>query len=128
LSNATVAVTIFVKFPKHELKRIPKEFSQDFELGYRNNEETLCLGTISDVNKHEDQQIDLLLEVRKDETPMWYLQDIINTARNKEIVFMKGEECVSKKGKITSVEIPEESENNQIVYPFFAILFSDDHS
>lgn len=118
----TIYVTIHVKFPKYQFKKIPKHFSKDLSLGYEDTGEILCLGTIVDLESEEYGEIYVALEVRKDETPLWYLKKIISEASSKEILFMKTETVVSREGIITLTQIPQKAKDSDIVYPFWAKL------
>ena len=118
----TVCVTIHGKFPKYQLKKIPKHFTKDLWLGYENTGEILCLGTIVDLESEKNGEIYVALEVRKDETPLWYLKKIVSEALNKEILFMKAKTVISREGTITLTQIPQKAKDSEIVYPFRAKL------
>ena len=120
--NVLPSVTIFVKFPKNEFEKIPRKFSKDLSLKYKNNNEYFYIGVVSDLTMQNGEKICAVLEVRKDETPLWYLEDIIKTARSKEIFFVKKNKMVARKGVMTSVDMPKAVPQAQIVYPFFAVL------
>jgi hypothetical protein len=118
-----ISVTIHVSFPKSEFN-IPSAFSDDLSLGYQGANKFFYLGVVTDMDAEKEDEVYFTLEVRKDETPVWYLKGIIASAMNKEILLLKADKCIMRRGRITSVEIPQEASKNDIVFPFSARLFA----
>ncbi|MHA1852057.1 MAG: hypothetical protein ACTSUF_00945 [Candidatus Heimdallarchaeaceae archaeon] len=124
MSKRKHEVMIFVRFPKCEFKKAPKRFIENLSLKYKDDSEFFYIGIITTLITKKDGTMRISLEVRKDETPMWYLKEIIDAASRKEVVLMKGERCLLKNGAITSVVLPKKINCNQIVDTFFAVLYS----
>jgi hypothetical protein len=118
-------VTIFVEFPRGEFKKIPLQLSKEMSLNYQKADEILCLGTITDLSHDDPLKIEVSLEVRKDETPLWYVKEIIKAAEEREILVMRNGDCLSSKGKITHSNVDKTISDDAIVTPFVAVLLSD---
>jgi hypothetical protein len=104
---------------------MPQQLSKEMSLNYQNADATLCLGTSTDLSHDDPSKIEVSLEVRKDETPLWYAKEIIKAAEGREILVMRNDDCLSSKGKITHTSLDKTVSDDAIVTPFVAVLLSD---
>lgn len=97
------AVILQIKFPCEEFDKLSISLNDNFLLRYICNKSALFLGNITSIKKETPKKIVAELEIRKDETPGWYLKEILKKAKQSEIVILKKEKVICKKGKIFKV-------------------------
>jgi hypothetical protein len=117
----TIEVVLTIRFPRIEFRKIPTAFLKDTSLQYKNGNGLFYLGEIISLEK-ENEGLLSELEVRHDETPVWYVRSIIETAHNKEIVFVEGSRVLCSGGNIEKTSLSPNAVDTEIVYPFVALI------
>lgn len=115
-------VAISVGFPQKQFKRIPTSFSRTLSINYRHNNETYAVGRITTVAIDGKDVIRISLEVRKDETPLWYLNEILASAKGREILLVKGKRILARSGTIIKTSVQPDKGASEIVHPIEVII------
>jgi len=113
---------VSIKFPKTEFSKIPKSFSGGLSLKYRYNNQILSLGRVIDLTSLSSGALLLSLEIRKDETPLWYFDSILASAKGREILLVREQKCLARHGKVSRVSTFQRIGTNDIVYPIEASI------
>ncbi len=117
-----------IRFPCENFKKFKLIHKFD-RIFYISNEKELSLGEIVDIRHHDNYYV-FDIEVRKDETPLWYLLKIIDGAKMKSICvegFSQEEEIIDitngtiiseliNGGKVSNSNLPKESIVSHIQY------------
>jgi len=96
-------VILYVKFPVIEFNKIPSCLENDFSLQYVMNNIFFYLGKITSISWESPTKIVATLEIRKNETPGWYLKDLLEKAQRNEIILAKGEKIICRQGRISEI-------------------------
>jgi hypothetical protein len=91
-------IALVVEFPAKEFSLIPSAFSIDLSIKHRTGTDLFYLGEVESLYWETPQKVVMGLEIRKDETPAWYVRDIVKEAKIEEIVLVKGSRIVCKDG------------------------------
>ena len=70
----------------------------------------------------------MTLEIRKDETPVWYLRSIIEKAKKEEIVLMTNSKMICRRGRISDIENLDSALDENIVVPLEARITPEKNS
>lgn len=113
-------IILHIEFPKKEFGRLPSVFENDFSLRYKVRENFFYLGEVDECYWHSPRRVVAVLEIRKDETPAWYLRGIVQEAQQKEIVMMEDSKTICKGGHLARIEGLDEALDEDIVIPLEA--------
>ena len=117
-------VVLRIEFPKKEFQMIPSIFTDNFSLRYRVGGSFFYLGEVISSYWQRPNKVVMTLEVRKDETPVWYLRRIIQSAQQEEILLMKNSEVVCKGGRLVETRNLEKALDSQMVEPLEAWIMA----
>jgi hypothetical protein len=98
------AVILHIDFPAKEFNLIPSAFVGDFSLRHRAGKDLFYLGEVVSIYRENPKKVIMTLEIRKDETPAWYVRDIVKKAQQEEIVIMNDSNIICKGGRLTNTE------------------------
>jgi hypothetical protein len=98
------AVVLHIEFPTKEFNLMPSAFVGDFSLRHRAGKNLFYLGEVVSVYRENPKKVIMSLEIRKDETPAWYVRDIVKKAQQEEIVIMNDSKIICKDGRLRNTE------------------------
>jgi len=118
-----VRVILEVQFPKAEYDRLPRLITRRFLLKYRSKKQEYFLGEIVEWHWSKTKTA-AVVEMRKNETPHWYLRQVLEAALNEEICLTKNNTRIAENGQIRNVfagnrrlKSLEDIKGEEIVYP-----------
>lgn len=110
-------VILQIHFPRVEFKRIASKLGDILSIRYRIKDYFFYIGEVQDAYRQSPKKITMRIEVRKDETPGWYVKSIVRGALEEEILVMGDSEIISKGGRISNVEGLEKCSDDDIIEP-----------
>jgi len=115
-------IVLHIEFPEKEFKKIPSVFEGDFSLRHGVGESFFYLGEVISGYWETLAKVVMALEIRKDETPVWYLRSIVKNAQREEIVVMKNSDLICVGGRLTRIENLDEASDKDIVISLEALI------
>ena len=115
-------VVLRIHFPKIQFRKIPVRFSTDLWIGYVDKGDIFHLGKVTSVHQETPEKVVMRLEVRKDETPTWYLSGIIRSAKQNQVCILRKSRVLCDGGRITEASNLQEVDPSKIVEPLEAWL------
>ena len=114
--------TLHIVFPRTEFNKLMAEFLHVSSIRHQTNGDLLYLGDARSVQKVSPDKLSIVLDIRKDETPCWYVKDIVSKALKEEILIAKDSQILCKGGKILKVEGLEGHSDDDIIEPLEAMI------
>jgi len=115
-------IILHIEFSEKEFRKMmPHDFSTNFSIRHRASRRScFYLGEVISGYWENQKKVIMSLEIRKDETPVWYLRGIIEEARQREIVVMKDSKVICKGGHLAKIENLDDALDTDIVFPLEA--------